>query len=125
VYDNMSQHKERPWNGYGVASLGLAVAAFVSAPFLLLFSVVGFVPAVAFVPAVLAAGGVVFAWIGLSRKDRRPGLAVAGLIVSAVLFGLSLGIATLWTQLITDPAFRDWPELRELIDHIRRLLFGS
>ena len=116
---NISQPEDRSWNGYGVASLGLATGAFVSAPFLLLLSLV-----VGFVPAVLAAAGVAFAWIGLRRSDRRPGLAVAGLVVSAVLFGLTLSVATLWTQLITDPAFRDWPELQQLIDHIRQLLFG-
>lgn len=116
---NISQPRDRSWDGYGVASLGLATAAFVTVPFLLLLSLV-----VGFVPAVMVAGGVVFAWIGLRRKNRRPGLAVAGLIVSAVLFGLTLSIAMLWTQLVVDPAFRDWPELQELIDHVRQLLFG-
>ncbi|QIN84577.1 LPXTG cell wall anchor domain-containing protein [Rubrobacter tropicus] len=111
---------DRSWNGYGIASLGLATGAFVTAPFLLLLPVVGVVP------TVLAAGGGLLACIGLSRKDRRPGLAVAGLIVSAVLFGLTLSIAMLWTQLVIYPATRDYPELREVmqevIDYIKRLI---
>lgn len=36
---SVPRHKDRSWNGYGVASLGLANGAFVTAPFLLLIPV--------------------------------------------------------------------------------------
>ncbi len=36
---NVPQHKDRSWDGYGVASLCLATGAFVTAPFLLLIPV--------------------------------------------------------------------------------------
>lgn len=98
-------------SGYGIVSLCLAAAAFVSTPFLLLIPVAGFIP------AVLAAASVVFAWIGLRRSDRGPGLAVAGLIISVVLFGLTLSIAVLWTRLVVVPAVSDYPELQKAIGH--------
>lgn len=56
----------RSASGHGIVFLCLAAAAFVTAPFLLLLPVAGFIP------AGLAAAGVVFAWIGLRRSDRRP-----------------------------------------------------
>lgn len=50
---------------------------------------------------------------------------MAGLIVSVVLFGLTLSIAMLWTRLVVAPAVSDYSELREVIEHIKRLIFGS
>lgn len=90
-----------------------------TAPFLLLIPVAGFIP------AVLAAAGAVSAWLGLKQSDRRPGLAVAGLLISVMLFGLMLSIAMLWTRLVVAPAVSDHSELQEVIDHIKRLIFGS
>lgn len=106
-------------NGYGILSLCLAAASFVSAPFLLLISVAGFTP------SVLAAAGVMLACIGLSRKDNEPGLAVAGLIVCAVLLGLTLSIAILWTRLVVAPAISDYSALQEVIDDIKRRLMEN
>lgn len=110
---------ERSGSGYGSVSFCLAAASFVTAPFLLL------VPVAGFIPAILAAAGAVVAWSGLRRTDRRPGLVVAGLIVSVVLFGLTLSIAMLWNLVVVDPAIRDYTELHEVIDHITHLVFGS
>lgn len=106
----------RPESGHGIISLCLAAASFATAPFLLL------VPVAGFIPAILAAAGVVLVWIGLRRGDRRPGLAVAGLIVWAVLFGLTLSIAMLWTRLVVVPAVSDYPELQKAIGHIKLVL---
>lgn len=103
---------DRSGNDYGIVSLCLAAASFVTAPFLLLIPVAGFIP------AILAAAGLVFAWTGLRRSGRRRGLAVAGLIISAVLFSLTLAIAMLWTRLIVVPAVSDYPELQKATDHI-------
>lgn len=102
-----------------IVSLCLTAASFVTAPFLLLIPVAGFIP------AVLAAAGAVSAWLGLKQSDRRPGLAVAGLLISVMLFGLMLSIAMLWTRLVVAPAVSDHSELQEVIDHIKRLIFGS
>lgn len=63
----------RPVSGYGILSLCLAAASFVTAPLLVLLLVAGLVS------ALLAAAGVLFAWAGLRRSDRRPGLAVVSL----------------------------------------------
>lgn len=108
-----------PGSGHGIVSLCLAAASFVSAPFLLLIPVAGFIP------AVLAAAGFVFAWIGCRGSNRRPGLAVAGLVVSVVLFGLTLNIAMLWTRLVAAPAIRDYPELRAVLGHIKQRLIEN
>lgn len=109
----------RSGSGYGIVSLCLAAAAFFTAPFLLLIPVAGFVP------AVLAAVGIVVAWLGLRRSERTPGLAIAGSIVSVVLFGLTLSIAILWTLLVVAPAVSDYQQLHDVIDRIRAILFGS
>lgn len=103
-------------SGHGIVSLCLAAASFVSAPFLMLIPVAGFIP------AILAAAGTMFAWIGLRESDRTPGLAVAGLIISVMLFGLTLSIAMLWTLQVVVPAVRDYSELQEVIDHVGRML---
>lgn len=79
-----------------------------TAPFLLLIPVAGFVP------AGLAAAGAVLARIGLRRSDRRPGLAVAGLIVSVMLFGLTVV-----------PSVSYYPELQKAISHIKLVLLDT
>lgn len=102
---SISQHKDPSWSGYGVVSLCFAAAAFVTAPFLFLL------PVASFIPAVLAAAGSVFAWIGLRESDCRPGLAVAGLVVSVMLFGLTVVLSV-----------SDYPELQKAIGHIKLVL---
>jgi hypothetical protein len=91
----------------------------VFSPFLLL------IPLLGFLPALMAAAGVAVAWAGLRRGGHGTGLALTGLVVSVVVFGLTASVATLWNFLIVDPAVRDYAELHEVIDYIRSLVFGS
>ncbi len=70
-------------SGHGVASLCLATTA-------------GMV-------SLCLAAGAVLAWIGLSPSDRRTGLAVAGLVVAVMLFGL-----------MVVPSVSDYPEVRKV-----------
>ena len=98
----------RPGSGYSVISLCLAAATLVTTPLLLL------PPVAAFIPVVLAAAGIVFAWIGLRRSGRRTGFAVTGFIISIMLLGLTLSIAVLWTRLVVFPAIHNYPELQVL-----------
>lgn len=105
-----------PVSGSGIFSLRFAAAAFVTAPFLLLLPVSGFIP------AGLAAAGMVFTWIGLRRSGRRPGIAVAMLIVSIMLIGLTLSMAIPWTRLVVVPAVSGYPEPRGLAGHVNLIL---
>ncbi|MDN6304494.1 MAG: hypothetical protein L0J74_01615 [Corynebacterium sp.] len=105
--------------GSGIVALLLCVAAFVTAPLLLL------IPYIGFVPALLAAAGVVVAALGLRGSTHGTGTAVTGLIVSVAVFALLAGIATLWNVVVADPAIRDYDELHEVIDYIKGLVFGS
>ncbi|WP_114560598.1 hypothetical protein [Desertihabitans aurantiacus] len=89
-------------------SLGLGVAALVLAPLLLAL------PLVCFLPPLLAAVGAVTGWAALRRGDR-PGLATTGLVVSVVVCGLTLGLASLWTAFVVNPAISGYPELQEAI----------
>jgi hypothetical protein len=109
----------RSATGYGVLALCLAAAAFVVSPFMLL------IPLFGFLPAILAAAGVAVAWAGLRRGNHGVGLAITGLVLSVVLFGLTASIATLWNFLVVEPAVRDYQELQDVIDSIRDKFLGS
>lgn len=102
----------------GILSLILAGVAFLSAPIFLL------IPYVGFLPAIIAAAGVVIAIVGLRGSTRGTGTAVAGLIVSVVVFALLAGVATMWNLVVADPAIRDYDELHEVIEYIKSLVFG-
>lgn len=110
--------RSRSAQGHGILALCLAAAAFFVAPFMLL------IPLFGFLPAILAAAGVAVAWTGLRRSDHGVGLAVTGLVISVVLFGLTASIATLWNFLVVDPAIRDYQELHEVVDYVRDKVFG-
>ena len=101
----------------GIIALVCAGFALVAAPLLLL------VPYIGFVPAVLAGVGAVIAVRALRRSPHSTGIATAGLIVAVVVFALLAGVATLWNVLIADPAVRDYQELHDVIEHIKRLFF--
>lgn len=75
-------------------------------------------------PAIITAAGAVIAIAGLRGSTRGTGTAVAGLIVSVVVFALLAGIATMWNLVIADPAIRDYDELHEVIEYIKQLIFG-
>lgn len=102
----------------GILSLILAGVAFLSAPIFLL------IPYAGFLPAIIAAAGVVIAIVGLRGSTRGTGTAVAGLIVSVVVFALLAGVATMWNLVVADPAIRDYDELHEVIEYIKSLVFG-
>lgn len=109
----------RSATAHGITALALCAIALVITPVLIL------IPYIGFIPALLAGGGIVAAWIGLRGSTRGTGVAVTGLIVSVVLFALLAGFATMWNVVVADPAIRDYDALHEVIDHIRRLIFGS
>lgn len=102
----------------GVIALILAGVAILSAPIFLL------IPYIGFLPALIAAFGAVVAGLGLRGSTRGTGTAMAGLIVSVVVFSLLAGIATMWNLVIADPAIRDYDELHEVIEYIKSLVFG-
>ena len=102
----------------GILSLVLAGVAFLSAPIFLL------IPYIGFLPAIITAAGAVIAIAGLRGSTRGTGTAVAGLIVSVVVFALLAGIATMWNRVIADPAIRDYDELHEVVEYIKQLIFG-
>lgn len=105
--------------GRGILAIVLTGVALLLAPALLL------VPYVGFAPALTAAAGVVIAATGVRRAAQGRGVAVAGLVVSALLFVLLLGSALLWNVVVADPSIRDYSELHEAIAHVRSLVFGS
>ncbi|MDN5746782.1 MAG: hypothetical protein L0H31_16940, partial [Nocardioidaceae bacterium] len=86
--------------GKGVVSLVLAVTAMFTAPLLLL------IPYVGFLPALIAGAGIIVAWAGLRGATHGTGLAVAGLIVSVVVFAVLAGVATVWNVVVADLATR-------------------
>lgn len=104
----------------GVVALILTGIALLSAPAFLL------VPYIGFLPALLAAAGVVVAGLGLGRRGSSRGTAttVTGLIVSIVVFALLAGIATMWNLVVADPAIRDYDELHEVIEYIQQLIIS-
>ena len=102
----------------GVLAITLAGVAVLSAPVPL------FIPYLGFLPACIAAAGAVIAGIGLRGSTRGTGMAAAGLIVSAVVFALLAGVATMWNVVVTDPAIRDYDELHEVIEYVKQLVFG-
>lgn len=102
----------------GILSLVLAGVAFLSAPIFLL------IPYIGFLPAIIAAAGAVIAIAGLRGSHRGTGTAMAGLIVSVVVFALLAGIVTMWNLVIADPAIRDYDEMHEVIEYIKSLVFG-
>lgn len=72
-------------NGLGVAALVLGVVALV----------LGLIPFVGFGTWVVGVVGVVLGFVGLLRRDRKRGVAVAGLIASAlaIIVGLAVSIS--------------------------------
>lgn len=105
--------------GGGVLALVLSGVALLTAPVLLLLPFIGFAPALA------AAAGIVLAVTGLRRATHGRGVAVTGLVVSALLFVLLLGAATVWNLGVVDPAIRDYTELHEAIDRVRSTVLGA
>lgn len=99
-------------------ALVLAGVAFLSAPVFLL------VPYIGFLPALIAGAGAVVAGVGLRGSSRGAGTAVAGLIVSVVVFALLAGVATMWNLVVADPAIRDYDELGKVVAHIEQLVLG-
>ncbi|MGJ3509835.1 hypothetical protein [Enemella sp. A6] len=104
--------------GKGIASLVLCGVALVCAPMLLL------IPYIGFVPGLLALAAVIVAWHGLRSARRGHRTAVAGLIIGVVLLAVFVGIATVWNFMVADPAIRDYDELHEVFDYIKKLIFG-
>lgn len=102
----------------GVFALALTGVALLSAPVFLL------IPYIGFLPALIAGAGAVVAGLGLRGSSRGTGTAVAGLIVSVVVFALLAGIATMWNLVVAGPAIGDYNELHEVIDYIKQLIFG-
>jgi hypothetical protein len=80
----------------------------VSTPFLIMISVADFIP------AGMAAAGVMLAWIGVRRSDRRTGLAVAGPVVLVMPFGLTVV-----------PSASDYPEPQKALGHIELVLLDT
>lgn len=108
----------RPATGHGTISLALSAATLLTAPILL-------IPILGFLPALLAAAGVLVAWTGLRGSMRGTGITAAGLVVTVIVFAVSAGIATAWHVGVIEPAFRDYEQLHDVIPQVLRRIFGA
>ncbi len=99
--DRSLDSKPQGGHGLGVASICLAALALVM------------IPAQPVGPAALAVVAVVLGWIGLRKRRDSKRIEVAGLIMSVVALGLSLGLSVFWfTSMMPEdstlPAFIDF-----------------
>lgn len=116
---SVGRHTEVSAAPHAAIAMGLAVVSLVSTPLLLLFPIIGFLP------AIIAAAGVVVAWLGLRKSTRGTAVALVALIFCVVLLGLTASIATLWHVVVVSPAVSDYDQLHQVIEYIKELMFGS